>query len=230
MKNIYKFLCIFVLVLMVLTNNTQAAPYKADAQTKRIPAGTKLKFELIDPVNTYVAYEGYPFSAILKNEQKSAASVILPAGSVVRGNVRKLVPSKIFSRGAILYLDFDHVVTPSGRQLPLSLAIYNRNDMNFDGGIYGSKGYGEALKNNWAKTVAITKTAANWGSETGKDAFTGANYITTPICALGGAIGGGAYLIGDSIIDIFRKGEEVNLQKGTILDVTLTYPIDVPVN
>lgn len=221
---------ILMLILTIFMNSVEAAPYKADARTKRIPAGTKLKFELIDPINSYVSYEGLPFSALLLNDEKSGTSVILPAGSIVRGNIRKLTPAKMLSRGAVVYLDFDHVVTPNGRQVPLSLAIYNRNDMNFDGGIYGSKGYGEALQKNWAKTKEITKTATEWGSDIGSDAFTGANYITTPICAVGGAFGGAAYLVGDSIIDLFRKGQEVNLKKGTILDVTLTYPIDVPVN
>ncbi|MEI8128907.1 MAG: hypothetical protein WCG95_04735, partial [bacterium] len=93
-----------------------------------------------------------------------------------------------------------------------------------------SKGYGEALKKNWVKTVEITKTVTQFGVDTGEDAFVGATFITTPICAIGGAFGGGAYLVGDSVIDLFRKGEGVILNKGTTLDVILSYPIDVPVN
>lgn len=219
-----------MLILAVFTNLVEAAPYKADAKTKRLPAGTKLTFELLEPIHTYVTYEGYPFTAMLKEDQKSETSVILPAGSVVRGNIRKLTPSRRLSRGAVIYLDFDHVVTPNGRQLPLELAIYNRNDINMDGGIYGSKGYGQAIQKNWAKTVEITQTATDFGSDVSQDWFTGANYIVTPVCAVGGAFGGAAYFLGDSIIDLFRKGDEVNLKKGEILQVTLTYPIDVPVN
>lgn len=222
-------LLLITLVIIFLTNTVIAAPFKADARTKRIPAGTKLKLQLIDPVNTVAQYEGAPFNAMLMEDQTSDSSVILPAGSVIRGFVRRIVPTKCFSRGAILYLDFDHVVTPNGRQLPLSLAITNRNDLTIDGGIFGSKGYGEALKKNWAKTIEITQNATQFGVDSG-DAFTGAVFITAPICAVGGAFGGGAYLIGNSIIDMFRKGDDVILNQGTILEVTLSYPIDVSVN
>lgn len=222
-------LLLIALAILVLTNTVMAAPFKADARTKRIPAGTKLKLQLLDPVNTVAQYEGTPFNAMLMEDQTADSSVILPAGSVIRGYIKKVVPTRRLSRGAVLYLDFDHVVTPNGRQLPLTLSICNRANLTMDGGLYGSKGYGEALKNNWAKTVEITQNTTQFGLDSG-DIFTGAVYITAPVCAVGGAFGGGAYLVGDSIIDLFRKGEDVILNQGTILDVTLSYPIDVPIN
>lgn len=224
-----KFLLI-ALALIICSAVTYALPFKADAKTKRIPAGTKLKLQLIDPINTYYGQEGDYFSAMLLEDQKSDTSVILPAGSVIRGSVSKIVKTRRLSRGAILYVDFDHVVTPNGRQLPLTMSVYNRADLTLDGGIYGSKGYGEALQKNWTRSVEITKNATQFGSDIGEDAFEGAKFITTPICAVGGAFGGGAYLVGDSVIDLFRKGENVMLNQGTILDVMLTNPIDVPVN
>lgn len=223
-------LFILTLAVVILSNAAIAVPFRADARTRRIPAGTKLKLQLIDPVTTIAGSEGDPFSAMLLDDQTSGTSIILPAGSIVRGCINKIKPIKRLSRGAVLYLDFDHVVTPNGRQLPLSMSVYNRAKITDDGGLYNSKGYGEALQKNWAKTVDITKSATQFGMDLGEDAFTGAVYLTAPICAAGGAFGGGAYLVGDSIIDLFRKGEDVLLNQGTILDVMLTNPIDVPVN
>ena len=222
---------ILTLAIMLFTSAVQAKPFRADAQTKRIPAGTKLKLQLLDPVNTIAENAGDSFNAMLLEDQKSAdANVILPAGSIIRGCISKIKPIRRLSRGAVLYLDFDHVVTPNGRQLPLTLSVYNRVDLTDDGGIYGSKGYGEAIKKNWQTTVDITKNATQFGKDIGSDAFTGANYITTPVCALGGAFGGGIYFVGDSVIDLFRKGQDVILNQGTVLDVMLTNPIDVPIN
>lgn len=221
---------VLILVFMLVANSVFAAPFKADARTKRIPAGTKLRLQLLDPINTVAGNEGDSFSAMLLDDQSSGASIILPAGSIVRGCISKIKPTRRLSRGAVIYLDFDHVVTPNGRQLPLNLSLYNRANLTIDGGIYGSLGYGDALKKNWAKTVEITKNATEFGSDLGQDAFTGAVYITTPICAVGGAFGGTAYFAGDSVIDLFRKGEDVILNQGTILDVMLSKPIDVPVN
>lgn len=223
-------LLIMTLILIVFANTVIAIPFRADAKTRRIPAGTKLKLQLMDPVNTVAGNEGDAFNGMLLEDQTSGTSIILPAGSIVRGSISKIKPIKRLSRGAVIYLDFDHVVTPNGRQLPLSMSVCNRADLTIDGGIYGSKGYGEALKKNWAKTVEITKTSTQFGVDLGEDAFTGAIYLTAPICAVGGAFGGGAYFVGDSIIDLFRKGEDVILSQGTVLDVTLSYPIDVPVN
>lgn len=223
-------LFILALSLVIFSNMTFALPFKADAKTKRIPAGTKLKLELIDPITTNGGQAGDYFSAMLLEDQKSQSNIILPAGSVVRGSVSKIVPSRRLSRGAVLYLDFDHVVTPNGRQLPLSMSVCDRADISIDGGIYGSKGYGEALKNTWIKSVSITKNATQFGIDAGENSFTGAVYITAPICAVGGAFGGGAYLVGDSVADLFRKGKQVLLNQGSVLDVMLLYPIDVPIN
>ena len=54
-------------------------------------------------------------------------------------------------------------------------------------------------------------------------------YITTPFCAVGGFFGGVGYWIGDSIADMFRKGQDVIIKKGDIITVQLINPIDVPV-
>ncbi len=223
-------LLIIAIAMMFVTNTAFAQPYKADAQTKRIPAGTKLKLQLLQPVTTIGQNDGDSFNAILINDQKAGTSVILPAGSVVRCCISKIKQRKRLSRGAVLYIDFDHVVTPTGRQLPLSMSVCNRADLTDDGGIYGSKGYGEALKQNWARTVEITKNATELGLDTGDDMFPGAAIITTPICSLTGAIGGGFYLVGDSVADLFRKGKDVILNQGSIITVSLNYAIDVPIN
>lgn len=223
-------LLIITIAMMLLSNAVIAVPFRADAKTRRIPAGTKLKLQLIDPITTIGGSEGDPFSAMLLDDQKSGTSVILPCGSIIRGCINKIKPVKRLSRGAILYLDFDHVVTPTGRQLPLTMSVCDREKLTDDGGLYNSKGYGEALKKNWARSVEITKNATQFGIDTGEDAFTGAVYITTPICAVGGAFGGGAFLLGDSVVDLFRKGEDVALPQGSIINVMLTNPIDVPVN
>lgn len=223
-------LFILTLVLMLFANIANAVPYRADAKTRRIPAGAKLKLQLMNPVNTIAGNEGDAFNAMLLEDQTSGTNIILPSGSIVRGSISKIKPVRRLSRGAVIYLDFDHVVTPNGRQLPLTMSVCNRADLTDDGGIYGSKGYGEAIKKNWAKTVDITKSSTQFGVDLGEDAFTGAVYFTAPICAVGGAFGGGAYFVGNSVVDLFRKGDDVILNQGTTLDVTLSYPIDVPVN
>lgn len=218
-----------ILSAFLFTQAAIAAPFNANAKTKRIPAGTKFSLELLNPVTTTAA-AGTEFSAILVTDQTADADVILPSGSLVRGTVKEVVPAKRLSKGAVLYLDFDHVVTPNGRQLPLSLTVVGRSDMTYDGGITTSKGYKDAVKQNWDKTVDITKNATEWGFDKGDEFWNGyGKILTVPAGAVGGGIGGGAYFVGDSTADLFRKGKDVQIDKGEKLEVILTEPIDVPV-
>ena len=224
-----RFLALLLTMLTLSMNMTFALPYKANAKTARIPAGTKLSLELLQTVDTYACQDGDSFNLMLLNDQKVGDKVVLPSGSVIRGCVQKVKPSRRLSRGAVLYLDFDHVVTPTGRQLPISLSVYGMRTVTYDGGIYRTLGYGQALQDNWTKTCDITKVSTNFGRRAG-DVLPGSQYITTPLCAIGGAFGGFCYLVGDSVVDLFRRGDEVTLMKGSTLDVLLAQPIDVPIN
>lgn len=225
-----KFL-ITLLALIFAVNTVSAQTLKSNAVTKRIPAGTKFSIKLLDPISTTTSKEGDYFSAILINDEKTPTNIILPAGSMIRGSIQKVVPNKRFSRGGVLYVDFDHIVTPNGRQLPLNMIITGKVNLSTDGGVYINKGYGEAIQNNWDKTVDITVNSTDFGMDIGEDVlYSTARVITVPVCAIGGAIGGGFYFLGDSVIDMFRKGQPVEFSQDEVLTVILTAPIDVPLN
>lgn len=218
-----------ILIAMFLVSNTAfAGAFKADARTKRIPAGTVFKLEFLQPVSTFSGCEGDSFVATMKNELATGSNVILPTGSVVRGSVAKVNTAKRFSRGAKLYLDFDHIVTPNGRQIPLDLAVCQFDNIYYDGSLYKNLGYGEAVQKNYERAVEITKNSTNYGLKAGESA-PGIQYLTTPFCAIGGFIGGVGYWIGDGVADMFRKGKDVYINKGDVLTVKLLNPIDVPV-
>ena len=218
-----------ILSLLLFTNTCFAGPYRADAKTKRIPAGTNFTLRIIEPVSTFSAQEGDYFSGVIQNEQTTGTNVVIPSGSVVRGSVNKLKTSKRFSRGAVLYLDFDHLVTPNGRQLPLSMSVVGFDYVGFDGGLYKNQGYGEALKQDWQKAKTYTTRSVNYGLRV-KETSPGMQYITVPFCAVGGAIGTAGYMVGRTFADMWKKGQEVSFNQGDIMNVLLTQPIDVPVN
>jgi len=220
-------------LLITVVTSTQlafAGPFNANAKTKRIPAGTKLSIQLLSPVTTTASLEGTDFTAMLLTDQTADNDVILPMGTVVRGNIKKIVPAKRMSKGAILYMDFDHIVTPNGRQLPLSLNIVGRTDLTYDGGITTTKGYGDAFKITCEKSADITRNSVDWGKEVGENYWNGnMKYLSIPVGAIGGAIGTTGFFIYDSIADMIRKGKDVYLEKGQELHVILIDPIDVPV-
>ena len=227
MKNIKTFI-ITAMALCLTATTVLAGPFNATAKTKRIPAGTTFQLEFLQPVSTFSGSSGDSFVATLLNEQSAGSSVILPAGTVVRGSIAEVKTAKRFSRGAKLYLDFDHVVTPTGRQIPLDMAVAQFDRIFYDGGLYKNLGYGEAVKANYDRAGEMLKNATEYGKKAGESA-PGIQYLTTPLCAIGGFIGGAGYFIGDSVADMFRKGQDVYINTGDIMNVKLVNPIDIPV-
>lgn len=224
-----KFLTIIIAILIAVPTAI-AVPFNANAKTKRIPAGTKFELKLLTPVSSAPEYSGKEFQAVLMTDQTSDTDVILPMGSLVRGSIDKIIPAKRFSKGSIMYLDFDHVVTPNGRQLPLSLSVIGRTDITYDGGLTASKGYADVMTQNWETTKDIAITATKWGDETFEDTAGGyLRILTVPVCAIGGGIGAGAYYVYEGIAGMIRKGKDIYLNKGETIRVILTEPVDVPI-
>lgn len=225
MKN--KFFAI-ILALFLTVQVTMAAPFSGNAKTKRIPAGTILELKMLNSVDTSISTTGSDFSAMLVTDQKADDNddVILPMGSVVRGTIRGVKPARRLSRGAVLYLDFDHVVTPNGRQIPLSLTVAGRDDVTPDGGITTTKGYKDAWRKTCKKSADITRNAVDWGEDVTDNGF---KYVVVPAAAVGGAFGTSGYFVYGSVADVIKKGKNVQIFKGDTLNVQLTEPIDVPV-
>lgn len=216
-----------ILTLLLSVQMTFAAPFNGNAKTKRMPAGTALQLKMLNPINTSINNTGNSFSAMLISDQTTDDDVILPAGSIIRGDIKAIQMPKRMSKGAILYMNFDHVVTPNGRQLPLSLNVVGRTDLTYDGGITTTRGYADAWKQTCSKSGDITKNSITWAEDIAND--TGWKYVTVPISAFGGAVGTAGYFVYGSIADMIKKGKHVNLQKDEILNVILVDPIDVPV-
>ena len=215
-----------ILTLVLAAQVTLAAPFNANAKTKRIPAGTKLELKMLNSINTAVNKQGNGFSAVLLTDQTADDDVILPSGSIIRGDIQGVMEPKRFSKGAVLYLNFDHVVTPNGRQLPLTLNVVGRTDMTYDGGITTTKGYTDAWKQTCSKSAQITKDAVSWAEDL---TDTGWKYVVVPVSAVGGAFGTAGYFVYGSISDMIKKGKHVQINKDEVLNVILVDPIDVPV-
>lgn len=223
LKKIFGILIVFVMAVQT----ANAAPFKAKAKTKRIPAGTELELKMLNSLDTSLNNVGTGFSAMLLSDQTADDDVILPSGSIVRGDIKGIQYPKRMSKGAILYLNFDHVVTPNGRQLPLSLNVTGRSDMTYDGGITTTKGYSDAWKQTCKKSGHITLNAVDWAVDIAND--TGWQFVTVPFAAIGGALGTAGYFVYDSVADMIKKGKHVSIYKDEILHVILIDPIDVPV-
>ncbi|MFI3301077.1 MAG: hypothetical protein R3Y28_06620 [Candidatus Gastranaerophilales bacterium] len=223
-------LCTLLLSLILIGQNSIAASFDANAKTKRIPAGTEFSIQLSEPITSNSAFSGISFSALLLEDQKTDYETILPKGSLIRGTVEKIVPAKRLSQGAIMYLDFDHIVAPNGRHLPISMSVVGQTNMTYDGGITTTRGYTDAMGNSWETTKDIVKTSVDWGNDNFEDV--GGGYwriITLPVSAIGGGIGGAGYYVYSGVANAIKKGEDVILKQNEVLKVILINPVDVPV-
>ena len=218
----------FLMLIMFGFQNAQAYQIKADAQTKRIPMGTKLNLEAASTVTTELLRKGDMFSAYLTQDVYVDDVVVLPKGTIVRGNTADVVRKKRLSKSAILYLNFDHIVAPNGKQLPIRAGISSHMKLTNDGGI-GGGGYKEAFLENADKSGEIIAKSVDWGVNSGEELFKGGKFLITPFAALGGTVAGAGYLIGDSIADLFRKGQTIVITKGQRLTIMLIEPLDVPI-
>lgn len=227
-----KFLAIFTALLclgLISTIKADAYQISADVKTKRIPMGTRLELEMINPVSTSAMGQGDMFTAYLTRDVRTKTTMILPRGTVVRGNILNVIDPKRLSKAATLYLNFDHVVAPNGAQLPIVAGLCENFNLDEKGGIKGKGNYGSAVKENWSESGSIIKKSTNWGITSGEDLFHGGKYLVTPFAAIGGTVAGAGYFVGTTIADLFKKGNPVEIQKGQVFNILLLEPLDVPV-
>lgn len=224
----------FLSLLLIGYNSTfanaaQNKTINADIGTKRIPSGTVVKLKLIDPIGTDNMSLGDQFDLMTLEDIRVDKSIIIPAGSVVRGSIQKINPKRMLSKGAIMYLDFDHIVAPTGKQVPLKVGICVSPNLTYDGGLGSKTNYGTATVVNAKNTAKIVKVSTNWGWKTGEQLLNGyPKYVLAPISAAFSAPVAGMYFLGDSIVDIFKKGDDIQLNQGDTLNVMLLKPLDMP--
>ena len=219
-----------ILCLLIIASRAFAYQITADVKTKRIPMGTRLEVEMAGDITTTNVNQGDMFTAYLTRDVRTTSTMILPRGTIVRGNISNIKDKRMLSRAAILYLTFDHVVAPNGSQIPIKAGIADKFNLDDKGGIKGGEGYGEAIKEDLAKAGNIIKKSTKWGIKSGDDWFKGGKYLVTPFSAIGGSIAGAGYFVGTSVADLFHKGKDVVISKGTVFNILLLDPVDVPVS
>ena len=231
-----RIICAFLLISFLgLGANAAILPrksYKANVQSKRIVAGTTLTLQMMDPTSTVDSSTGDMFQGMLSEDKVEDGVMILPKGTIFRGTVDNVISSKRLSRGAVLYLSLDHVVTPTGRQIPIKTGLMSNNIvLTTDGGIKAGGNYGYALQQNWEKANEIVEDCIDWGSNAGDKVLNGwIKYLTIPVGATAGVVGAFGYYVGDAVVDLFKKGGDVTFHQGSSIDFILTESIDIPVH
>jgi type IV secretion system protein VirB10 len=180
-----------------------------------VPAGTKIPLTLRQGVNTKSARPGDPVYAqtafpITQNDQ-----ILIPAGTFVQGEVRRVVrPGRVKGR-AELQMSFTSMIFPNGYTVMLPGAVQNTPGSK-DNTVNGKEGTieGPSSKGKDAATIAAaTIPGAGIGAiaDGGKGAAVGAG--------AGGVIGLATVLL--------TRGPEVQLGNGDSIEMILESSLDL---
>ncbi len=233
MKKIFS---VFTLILSLILLNIMPVnaeinkQINANIKTKRVPEGTIITLKLLDPINSSMRELGDSFDLMVVDNIKVDNVVVIPKGSVVRGSIEEVTAPKMLYKGGIVRLYFDHIVSPTGKQVTFSAGLCNNKNITYDGALSSKTNYATAMNKTAEKTKNIVKTPVNWAWEKGDNVLSGApKYVLAPLTAVVSAPVAGIYFVGDSIVNIFRKGEDLNMNQGETIQVQLLKPIDMPV-
>jgi len=202
----------------------------ADIKTKRVPEGTVIPLKMLDPASSNSSSAGDQFSASVSEDIKIDDIVVIPYGSVIRGAVDGAKPAGMLYKGGYVRLYFDHLVSLSGKQIPFYAVICRNQNTTFDGALSSKTTYSNAFEKTVSRTKNIAVKPVKWAWQTGDKVLKGVpKYIMAPVTAVFSGTGAGLYFIGDTIADIFKRGENITVNQNDIIEVQLLKPIDMPV-
>ena len=202
----------------------------ANIKTKRVPEGTVLSLKILDPVGSNRSILGDQFDLMVMENIKVDNTIVIPQGSVIRGSVEAVEAPKMLYKGGTIRLYFDHIVSSTGKQVPFFAGICNNKNVTYDGALSSKTNYSDAFYKTAQNTKNIVVKSTSWGLEKGEDMFNGTpKYVLGPLAAILSTPVAGAYFVGDTVADIFKKGKNIGLNQGEIIQVQLLKPLDMPV-
>lgn len=166
-------------------------------------------------LDSNINIEGDEFFAEVTDEVKGDKGVIIPKGTIAHGKITQTVDSKRLGRPGWITLDFDYLITPDGREIPIEgkmstklhpVAEASKIVVQDVGYTVAGGAIGGLLALNW---LGLEAAIASQG------------YTLAGGAAVGGAIGLGMALI--------RKGHDVLIAPGDEIRVKINTTVPLPV-
>jgi len=184
-------------------------------ETKKIEEGTRLKMTVASVLSSGYTIEGDEFFAEVTNDLSVPGGIAIPAGTIAHGKVTKLEGSKRLGRDGYICVDFDYLVTPDGREIPIQASMTTKRN----------------------PVASVAKIALEDTAYTAAGGFIGGllavKYlgIGAAVASHGYTVAGGAgvgALIG-ATASLARKGGEVLIAPGDEINVEVKGALEVPV-
>ena len=166
-------------------------------------------------LDSNINMEGDEFFAEVTDEVMGDSGVIIPKGTIAHGRISQTGDAKRLGRQAWISLDFDYLVTPDGREIPIEGKMSTKLHPIAETSKIVAQDVGYTL----AGGAVGGFMALNWlGLEA---AIASQGYTVAGGAAIGGAIGLGMALI--------RKGNDVLIAPGDEIRVKINTSVPLPV-
>ncbi len=197
---------------------TDKVQQQSDLFTGKIEALDRkdvIRMTVSQVIDASFAQEGDEFFAEVTNDVSGGSGVIIPSGTVAHGRIKQSSEAKRLGRDGTIDLDFDYLITPDGREIP----IEGKMSTKLHPMVAGAKIVATDLGYTAAGGVVGGFLALNWlGLEA---AIASQGYTIAGGAAVGGAIGLGASL--------YRKGKNVLIAPGDEIRVKINTSVPLPV-
>lgn len=228
-----KLISFFMLVIFMCSNTLayaevfQGHAEKTDTYQQKLEqelfTGKVENLERKDVINMTVSQvldsniniEGDEFFAEVTDEVRGDKGVIIPKGTVAHGKITQTVDAKRLGRSGWIELDFDYLITPDGREIPIEGKMSTKLHPIAEASKIVAQDVGYTI----AGGAVGGFMALNWlGLEA---AIASQGYTLAGGAAVGGAIGLGMALI--------RKGHDVLIAPGDQIRVKINTTVPLPV-
>ena len=174
-----------------------------------------IKMTVSQVLDSTLSIEGDEFFAEVTDEVKGDKGVVIPKGTIAHGRISQTADPKRLGRSGWLELDFDYLITPDGREIPIDGKMTTKLHPIAETSKIVAQDVGYTLAGGAIGGVV----ALNWfGLEA---AVLSHGYTVAGGAAVGGAIGLGAALI--------RKGHDVLISPGDQIRVKINTTVPLPV-
>ena len=184
-------------------------------QVEQLERSDVIHMTVSQVLDSNINIEGDEFFAEVVNDVEGQGGVIIPKGTFAHGKISQTTEAKRLGRAATLSLDFDYLITPDGREIP----IEGKMSTKLHPVAETSKIIAQDLGYTLVGGAAGGLMALNWlGLEA---AIASQGYTLAGGAAIGGALGLGAALI--------RKGNDVLIAPGDEIKVKINTTVPLPV-
>lgn len=166
-------------------------------------------------LDSNLSIEGDEFFAEVTGDVEGDGGIIIPKGTIAHGKISQKTEAKRLGRPASISLDFDYLITPDGREIPIEGRMSTKMHPVTQTAKIAAQDVGYTL----AGGAVGGLVALNWLGLSAAIASNG--YTLAGGAAVGGAIGMGMALI--------RKGNDVLITPGDEIRIKVNKSVALPV-